>query len=293
MENHIFSETVLKSNRKMENTVEDTRKAIEYNNQEKIGEVHLPERFLADFEQHISQILFVRQENNSLHNTFEWGYTFYENVKNHDLEGIRRLLQIPCEGWRIGVLGPDELRSSKNACICLISYVVQSALKDRLMDNEKMYSLCDACIQMIEESKNRREVILRTYGGLYVLTERIYEFRQSNYHYLVRRAKEYVYKHFHEKLTVESVAKSLKVSVPYLTRVFKDTESITLKQYIQKEKINRSKNMLRYSDYSIQTISQYLCFASQSHFTEVFKRFEGITPLCYRNQYSELYREEL
>ena len=277
----------------MANSTEHAQKAIEFSAHTNIGAVELPDGFLDDFGRRINQILFVRQENASLHNSFEWGYTFYECVKNYDKDGLEGLLHISQNDWRVGVLGPTELRSSKNACICLISYVAQTALKERLMENERMYVILDACIQLLEECKDRRAVILRTYASLYIMAEEIHQYRQTNYHYLVRRAKEYVHKHFHEKITVEEIARKLKISVPYLTRVFKETEQMTLKQYIQKERIKRAKSMLRYSEDSIQSISQYLGFSSQSHFTELFKRTTGMTPLNYRNQYSENYKKDI
>ena len=269
------------------------RRAVEFSDRIKLGKIELPKSFLDDYGRRVSQILFVRQENGTLHNSFEWAYSFYECVKNYELDGLEGLLQVSEQEWEVGILGPTELRSSKNACLCLVSYVAQTSLMERLVDNERIYSICDACIQLIEECKTRREVLLRTYASLCIMAEEIKEYRQANYHYLVRRAKEYVYKHFHEKLTVEAIAESLKVSVPYLTRVFKEAENVTLKQYIQKERIKRAKSMLRYSEDSIQSVAQYLGYASQSHFTEVFRRSTGMTPLCYRNQYSEIYKNEL
>ena len=269
------------------------RRAVEFSDRIKLGKIELPKSFLDDYGRRVSQILFVRQENGTLHNSFEWAYSFYECVKNYELDGLEGLLQVSEQEWEVGILGPTELRSSKNACLCLVSYIAQTSLMERLVDNERMYSICDACIQLIEECKTRREVLLRTYASLYIMAEEIKVYRQTNYHYLVRRAKEYIYKHFHEKLTVEAIAESLKVSVPYLTRVFKEAEKITLKQYIQRERIKRAKSMLRYSDESIHSIAQYLGFSSQSHFTETFRRSIGMTPLIYRNQFSELYKTEL
>ena len=110
---------------------------------------------------------------------------------------------------------------------------------------------------------------------------------------MVKRTKEYVYKHFHEELTVEKIAKALGVNSDYLSRVFKKAEGISLKRYILQERTTRAKNLLRYSDYSILEISKYLGFSTQSHFTEVFKRFSDMTPQAFRNQYSELYKEEM
>ena len=92
---------------------------------------------------------------------------------------------------------------------------------------------------------------------------------------------------------MKDTAAALGVSAVYLSRVFRKSERISLKQYIQQERIERAKNLLRYSNDSIQSISHCLDFVSQSHFTECFRRSTGLTPLKYRNQFSELYKREL
>ena len=58
---------------------------------------------------------------------------------------------------------------------------------------------------------------------------------------------------------------------------------MTVSNYILKMKINESKNLLKYSDKSIASISVYLGFSSQSHFNNTFKSFMKMTPLAYRN----------
>ena len=54
----------------------------------------------------------------------------------------------------------------------------------------------------------------------------------------------------------------------------------------RQEKIRRSRNLLQYSDYSIQEISFYLGFSSQSHFCKVFQEITGETPGHYKRQFA-------
>jgi AraC-like DNA-binding protein len=55
-----------------------------------------------------------------------------------------------------------------------------------------------------------------------------------------------------------------------------------LNDYINRQKIEEAKNLLAFSDRSLSEISSYLCFSSQSYFQNLFKKYEGITPLQYR-----------
>ena len=276
----------------MNETANRTSDVLEFSGSALQGSMHIPEGYLEEFDRRFSDILYIRQEAGVLHNSFEWGYTIYEHVKNHNIEGLTQLLSGQFS-WRCGTLAMDELRSTKNACLCLVSYVVQNAIHERLTDNETFYNVSDACIQLIEESATRQEVLRCTYASLIKLADLLQQARQTSYHYLVRRAKEYIFKHFHERITVEDIASALSVSTAYLSRVFRDAEQISLKQYIQKERIERAKNLLRCSNDPIQSISHCLGFVSQSHFTECFRKITGLTPLKYRNQFSEIYKSKL
>jgi len=273
----------------MKEPVSRTSDVLEFSGSALQGSIHVPEGYLAEFDRRFSNILYVRQEAGVLHNSFEWGYTIYEHVKKHDIGGLSMLLTMQ-NNWRCGTLAADGLRSTKNACLCLVSYVVQNAIHERLTDNETFYNVSDACIQLIEEATSRQEAVRCTYASLIKLADILQQARQTSYHYLVRRAKEYIFKHFHERITVEDIASALSVSTTYLSRVFREAEQISLKQYIQKERIERAKNLLRCSNDSIQSISHCLGFVSQSHFTECFRKVTGLTPLKYRNQFSEMYK---
>ncbi|GAA0264676.1 hypothetical protein GCM10008922_24720 [Faecalicatena contorta] len=271
---------------------DNTERALSLLEQEPPGAIKVNTELIREFDKTVSEILFARHEAGVLHNSFEWGAALYECVKQGDRDGLLPILENRGQ-WRYGVLAKEELRSAKNGAICMISFVVQSVISEKLIYSELGYSISDACIQLIEQSETKEEIITKLYLSLLKFTDEIQKYRNVKYHYMVKRTKEYVYKHFHEELTVEKIAKALGVNSDYLSRVFKKAEGISLKRYILQERTTRAKNLLRYSDYSILEISKYLGFSTQSHFTEVFKRFSDMTPQAFRNQYSELYKEEM
>ena len=63
---------------------------------------------------------------------------------------------------------------------------------------------------------------------------------------------------------------------------FKADTGENLSDFIQKEKIDEAKRLLRYTDKSLIAISSYLGFSSQSHFNRIFKSITGKTPKEYR-----------
>lgn len=53
--------------------------------------------------------------------------------------------------------------------------------------------------------------------------------------------------------------------------------------YIRRHKIEMSKNLLQYSEYSMIDIANRLSFSSQSHFIQQFREYVGMTPKKYRD----------
>lgn len=241
----------------------------------------------------LEKVIFQRQESGILHNSFLWSEGIFEAVCSGDELKVRTLLEqeIYLEG-EVGELARDQLRSFKNLLICSVANFTYRIIWEQILDPEMAYSISDACIQMVEDSKFENELLEAAAAFCLTFCRYVHK-KTSDYHPLVRQSKEYVFKHFHEKIVIEDMAKRLAVSSTYLGIIFKQSEGMTLHQFIIKEKLQRAKNLLRYSDYDLGTISLYLGFASQSHFGREFKKHTGYTPASYRSKNNRLYRDNL
>jgi len=250
------------------------------------ADIHLTKKYLAgymeEYERRYSQTVFERQEENYRHNTAEWGNWVYDCLKNQDTESMLRALNTFRDSYNPGRLSSDELRSSKNLVITLITVLAHYAIRDNLIENELALSACDICIIMCEEQTTRENLLKCAYAGLIKLSHLMQEYREREYHPLVLQAKEYVYQHLHDEIKISDIANALGVSPEHLSRSFHKTEKKTLKEFIISERIERSRNLLKYSDFTITEISRYLSFSSQSHFAAAFKRIIGKSPTLYR-----------
>lgn len=247
------------------------------------------QNYVVKFEKKYNEVAFERQESGLIHNTSEWGSRIYDCLKNHDTEGMLEALNLVSTDYTPGKLSKEELRSGKNLIISLISVMIHFAVQDRIIDNEHAMTAADVCILLCEETRNREDLLRTAYAGLYKISDLIQSYHDREYHYLVKQAKEYVFKHLHEEIVIKNMANALGVTPEHLSRTFHQAEKITLKQYIIDERIERAKNLLRFSDSSIAEISQYLSFSSPSHFSEVFKRKTGKSPAEYRKDFSDSY----
>lgn len=145
-------------------------------------------------------------------------------------------------------------------------------------------------IQQVEEINNIPEVEAFKRECQYLYAEAVKNEKErgisdAEKNPLVGKVKDYIFSHLHDKIKVADIAEELGVNPNYLTSVFNKDENISIKKYILQEKIRRSQNLLKYSDYNIQEIGFYLGFSSQSHFTRKFQEIAGMTPNEYRRKY--------
>lgn len=91
---------------------------------------------------------------------------------------------------------------------------------------------------------------------------------------------------FTEELTLEWLAKEAGVSMYHLSREFKRYIGVPYSEYIMMKRINRAKELLRRTELSVEDIACKCGFHYASHFTGMFKKYEGSTPLKFRKSWS-------
>ena len=71
--------------------------------------------------------------------------------------------------------------------------------------------------------------------------------------------------------------------VALLCRIFKDALGMRPMEYVNQVRIEMAKSLLLYSDLSVREIGQKCGFQNTNYFNKIFKKFEHLTPLEYRN----------
>lgn len=84
-------------------------------------------------------------------------------------------------------------------------------------------------------------------------------------------------------LTLDTISDHLGLSSSYIRHVFKEVYEITLADYVLQERINKVKKLLTTTDHTIAEIAEMAGFQTKSHFYNIFKKSEGVTPVQYRN----------
>lgn len=96
---------------------------------------------------------------------------------------------------------------------------------------------------------------------------------------------EYIDTHFSEDLSLEKLASEFYISKFYLTREYKKIYGMTIFQHIITSRINYGKNLLRFSEKSVEEIAHLCGFNDQSYFARQFKKSENLTCFAYRKMW--------
>jgi AraC family transcriptional regulator len=100
--------------------------------------------------------------------------------------------------------------------------------------------------------------------------------------YLHRRLEEYIQANLSQNITLSDMAQVTSLSVSHLTKLFKQSQGISLYQYVIHCRILRAKQLLKHQQLTIAEIATQVGFADQSHLTHHFKRHVGLTPRVFR-----------
>lgn len=102
---------------------------------------------------------------------------------------------------------------------------------------------------------------------------------------LIANAKNYIMEHITEDISLESISEKFYLSQYYFSRIFKLKTGENLIDYIVRQKIEKSKQLLKNPKYKVYEISQMVGYQSNRYFTKVFKNHTGYTPSEYRAHY--------
>lgn len=96
---------------------------------------------------------------------------------------------------------------------------------------------------------------------------------------------DYIAKNFNKPLTWSQLSKNFNYSADYLARIMKKHYRMTPGKYIQEVRINRAKELLANTDYTISTISREVGYSDVSLLYKAFKNQEGIAPGIWRTNH--------
>lgn len=235
--------------------------------------------------QQVAREFFTFQEEGRNHKPYEQELQELDSIQRGDVPALQRCVDKVYSGTD-SVLANDVIRQYKNLAISKLTLASRSAIKGGL-NPERALTMADTFIQHIEENLSEPVKIEKAARAAeFEFATAVYNLNKPKYsNPLIDQVRDYVFCHIHEMIRVKDIAEEVGVTPNYLSEQFGQCMGITLKQYIIDEKLTSSKQLLNYSDYSIQEISSFFAFSSQSRFSDYFQRKYGITPARYRKKF--------
>jgi AraC family transcriptional regulator of arabinose operon len=102
--------------------------------------------------------------------------------------------------------------------------------------------------------------------------------------HVVETARQFVYTHLHEALTLTRISHELAISPSYLIRLFQAQLHTTPMQYVWQCRVKKGLELLEQTGLSVGAIAEQCGFQSRYHFSRKVRQAVGATPLEVRHR---------
>jgi two-component system response regulator YesN len=111
----------------------------------------------------------------------------------------------------------------------------------------------------------------------------------GQYEDLVRKVKAYIESRYTDKnLNVAELGEQFRISPYYLSRIFKDSTTEGLLDYIHKRRIDTSIVLIKSTDATVQEVANQIGYDNIHSFIRIFKKFHGLTPGEFKKLHTNL-----
>lgn len=110
-------------------------------------------------------------------------------------------------------------------------------------------------------------------------------FESYNKNYAVKQIINYLNENYNEKISLEQIAHNMYLSPVYISKIFKEETGESPINYLIKIRLEKARDILLTSDgRSIKDIANEVGYDDVYHFSKLFKKYYGISPLYYRKR---------
>lgn len=103
----------------------------------------------------------------------------------------------------------------------------------------------------------------------------------------IGKIKTYLEEHYTEKISLDQISSKFYVNKYHLLRLFKKQFGVSIISYMQQLKITKAKQLLRFTDDTIESIGIKAGIGEPNYFSRLFKKIEGVSPSEYRKAWRD------
>lgn len=101
----------------------------------------------------------------------------------------------------------------------------------------------------------------------------------------VLEVKEWIDAHYADNITLDQLSGQFFINKYYLSKSFKSQFGATIASYLTTVRITKAKQLLRFTDKTLDEIGEMVGITPARYFSEVFSSVEGVAPSVYRKQW--------
>ncbi|BCN30182.1 AraC family transcriptional regulator [Anaeromicropila herbilytica] len=113
--------------------------------------------------------------------------------------------------------------------------------------------------------------------------QKSYNFESYNKSYAVKRIINYLNENYANKISLDKIAHNMYLSPVYISKIFKEETGESPINYLIKIRLEKAKDILANSESgSVKSIANSVGYEDVYHFSKLFKKYYGISPLYYK-----------
>lgn len=164
--------------------------------------------------------------------------------------------------------------------------------EDGIYTSGGAYAFLNLLLHLIEKYAGR-EIAIKASKAFAIDIDRnsqspfmIFEGQKDHKDEPVKETQDYIENHYEEQIMVKSLAENVAMSRRTLERRFKKATKNTVKEYIQRVKVEAAKRNLEMGGKNIGEVMYDVGYSDTKSFRNLFRRITGLTPVDYRNKYN-------
>lgn len=167
--------------------------------------------------------------------------------------------------------------------------------KSSIIPTDRLSSILDLFLEMhqitfkkeVLDDMQASLIIHNIFFELYKISNSILETKKITpvQETVVNLSLKYIANNYKNDLDVDTICNEVSFSKYYFCKLFKDHMGMTIHQYVNEYRVNKSKELLTYSKLSINAIAKSVGFKSTLTYSRCFERFTHMTPSEYRKNF--------
>lgn len=224
-------------------------------------------------------ILFSGADNSETkiqNNKSEFKNQILAKIQNGDSNGVKTFLELYTSELISSNMPLDKIKNSFFELIVTAKNITKTLVKDFYTESfDNAFSVLSSENDINTLKDFSQKMFLEC-------TSAITNSKTQDNHPYIKKVCDYVDAHLTEDISLEQMADYINVSSFYLSKLFKEEKGVTFINFISDKRLEKARQLLEETDYSIKEITAQVGYNDQNYFSRIFKSKYGLSPKEYR-----------